>query len=574
MRVIKAFISFLIIISSLTANSQEIEYSPKEYISEDGTIYWNKNLPLYIRVSPYADGQGHLLKSKNPQYANPIYLDTEGVNYIRTRYAVDKESKKIASPLTEVLMPVIADGTGPNSKITFKIAPHHTAKGLHYYGKDLRLQIESVDKHAGVDFIMQQMDNNGYTDYYTDMEVNVEGPHVISYYGVDRVGNKEKTNTKEFIVDLSPPSVTHNINGFADNNVIASTSKMYFTGTDDLSGVYRIYYRFDDQEYRIYNGSNVDFTKLEDGDHILEYYAVDHVKNESGVFTYNFYFDKTAPLTASDILGDRFVVKDKVYFSGRTKMKLTAVDNKIGVKEIRYSIDNSDFELYDQPFYLPSIPGEHSIKYYSLDRLSNRPAGSESYKHNISLVYLDLTGPTVSHRLRGPSFKAAGVQYIGPETQIEVKGIDKESGLQYLTYSLDGDASEQVYTQPFTINNSGDHKIEFFGYDNVNNRNIAGTEVSVDATPPTIYETYSSRSFEYQDGYAIYPHYVTLFLAATDDIVGNDKIYYSINGAKERLYTKPLTDWAKDKIYTIGIRAIDKVGNEAKKEIAFKTSTN
>ncbi len=558
--------------SLIKMEAQEIKYAEKEYIAEDGTIYWNKNLPVYLSISPYPDAQGHLLKSTNPEHSNPIYLDTEGPNFIRTRYAVDRNTKKIASPLVEVVMPIIADGSGPVSAISFLNTERHRSGGVQYFGPNLSISITSSDQLSGLEILNYSLDNSDLQSVISEISVSTEGEHTLTYYGVDRVGNKEEDRVSTFIVDLTPPSVTHNINGFADQNVIASTSKIYFTATDELSGLAQIYYRFDDEEFKPYNGNDVRFSYLDDGDHTLEYYAVDNVDNETGRFRYELYFDKTAPLTASDILGDRFVVDDKIYFSGRTKMKLTAVDNKIGVKEILYSIDQEDFKVYDQPFYLPSIPGEHRIRYYSVDRLSNQPSGSESYKHNISLVYLDLTGPRITHRIRGPFFEAAGVQYISPKTEIIVQGRDGESGLQYLTTSIDDAAAETVYDQPITISTSGQHEIEMFGYDNVNNRNLGKTTVFVDAAPPSIYENFSTAAVSTQDGLQVYPPYVNIFLAATDEIVGNDKIYYSINGSKERLYTRPIGNLRKGTDYTLSIRAIDMVGNESSKEVKFKTA--
>ena len=556
----------------INLDAQEISYAEKEYIDADGTIYWNKNLPVYLSISPYPNAQGHLLKSTNPDHSNPIYLDTEGPNYIRTKYAVDKNSKKIASPLVEVIMPIVADGSGPESSITFLNAERHRSGGIQYYGPSLTVSITSADKLSGLELLNYKLDSEEYQSVSGEIAVASEGEHTLTYYGVDRVGNKEEDQVRTFIVDLTPPSVTHNINGFADQNVIARTSKIYFTATDGISGLAQVYYRFDDEEFRPYNGNNVRFSYLDDGDHTLEYYAVDNVDNETARFSTDLYFDKTAPLTASDILGDRFVVNDKIYFSGRTKMKLTAVDNKIGVKDILYSIDRDEFKTYDQPFYLPSIPGEHRIRYYSEDRLSNKPSGSEAYKHNISLVYLDLTGPSITHRIRGPFFKAAGVQYISPKTEIVVQGNDGESGLQYMTTSIDGAAAETVYNEPITISSSGQHEIEMFGYDNVNNRNVGKTVVYVDATPPTIIENFSTRAVGSDSGLQVYPPYVNIFLAATDEIVGNDKIYYSINGGRERLYSRPIANLRQGSEYTVVIRAIDMVGNESLKEVKFKTA--
>jgi hypothetical protein len=64
---------------------------------------------------------------------------------------------------------------------------------------------------------------------------------------------------------------------------------------------------------------------------------------------------------SADVLGVRFIVGDRIYFSGRTKLKLTAVDKKLGVKEIKYFIDDMG-GAYSDPFYLPSKAGRHINK--------------------------------------------------------------------------------------------------------------------------------------------------------------------------------------------------------------------
>lgn len=569
-----SLILFTMIICAVAMRAQEIEYPAKEHIAADGTIYWNLALPMYLSVSSSPNGQGTLLKSNEPAYTNPMYLDSEGPNYIRTRYAVDKETKKMVLPKVEVLMPVIADGTSPSTSVSFIDAQASRSGGTQYYGPDLKVQLKAIDKLSGVEWLKYSVDNQPFQDYIQNVGMNKEGTHTFSYYAVDYVGNKETTHSTSFVVDLTPPALTHNINGFADDNVIASTSKIYFTGTDELSGVETIYYRFDDEKFKKYDGQNVGFTYLEDGEHRMDYYAVDKVGNRTQDFIFDFYYDKIAPLTASDVLGDRFVIDNKIYFSGRTKMKLTAVDNKIGVKEIMYAIDGEEFKAYDQPFYMPSLSGEHTIKYYSIDRLSNKPTGSETYKHNVSLVYLDLTGPDINYSISGPLFKTAGKQYISPKTKIQLSAKDSESGLQYISYSVDGVAEETTYDEPFTIAATGEHLIEMFAYDNVNNRNIGDTRVFVDGTPPFIIENFSTSSVDYIDGVPVYPPYVTVFLAATDDIVGNDRIYYRINGGTETLYSTPITKLKKGSDYTIDIRAIDMVGNEVSKTITFKTASN
>ena len=75
-------------------------------------LYWNKHLPVYLYLSPNPNGaDAHLLKSESmPRYATPFYFDTEGRNFMRTRWAVDPDTKKAIVPQKEVLWEVYADG--------------------------------------------------------------------------------------------------------------------------------------------------------------------------------------------------------------------------------------------------------------------------------------------------------------------------------------------------------------------------------------------------------------------------------------------------------------------------------
>lgn len=552
--------------------AQVPEIKPKYYIGQDSTLYWNKKLPVYIKLSPTLQGEGvNLISKEFEQYTNPVFLDTEGPNYIRTKYAVDKLTGEVKVPKTEVLFEVVSDGIAPTSQISFKKAQVYSTGNKIYYGKGLEFELNANDKYSGIENIFAAVDDAPIKSFTGSQSISHEGDHTIKYFATDNVGNAESIQTVGFTVDTSAPSITHNINGVADGNTLAGTSTLYLTAVDPLSGVAGSSFRFDDQPFSKYSGNKIDLANLEDGPHSIEYFAEDQVGNRSVTFKFDFYYDKLAPLTASDIIGDKFLYLDKVYFSGRTKMKLTAIDNKIGVKEIKYSIDNGNFLTYEEPFYLPSVQGNHTIKFYSVDRLSNQPSGAEEYKHNINLVYLDLTGPDISHSITGPSFKSANDVFIGPASNIRLVGEDHQSGLQYLAYSIDGALAETKYDKPFQLNtNSGSHKIEMFGYDNVNNRNINQITVLYDANAPKILPNFSVGAVGQVNDLSVYPAHMTLFLAATDEMVGNDKIYFQINSSPEQQYINPISQWQKGTLYKIKIRAIDKVGNEATSELSFR----
>jgi len=266
------------------------------------------------------------------------------------------------------------------------------------------------------------------------------------------------------------------------------------------------------------------------------------------------------------------MVGDRVYFSGRSKLKLTAIDNRSGLKEIRYSINNGPFEEYEDPFYLPAVAGRHTIRYYATDEIGNTSQGN--YAHNMGVVWVDLVGPILSHELSGPNFYRGDVQFISPETQIILKGVDAESGMQYISYSIGNQMEETRFEGSFSIRESGTHLIRYFGYDNVNNRNFNQFEVTVDGEGPEIFNTFSVSPEETgsSDGVDTYPSYVLLYLAATDMLTGNAEIYYSINGARELQYTAPIRRFEKNTSYSVLVRARDQLGNFSEKTIRFNTN--
>ncbi len=570
------FLSATIVAFFFTAlTSQAQESTPKSYVDQEGKLYWNKHMPVYLFIGSTPSKADHMLENTStPEYANPHYLDTEGINFIRSKDAFDIETQRIVEPRIEVMYEVYADGLPPLSAISLDNAPRYTAGGNIYYGKGLTATVTSKDQISGVEQIFYKINTSSFSPYQNIIDMATEGEYAISFYAKDNVGNAEQTKSFAFIVDTTHPESNLNINGITDDNVIAGGSKIYILTEDNLSGVRRTYYKFDDEEFKRYSpGSAINFSYLEDGTHTLTYYSDDNVDNTEAHKTLTFYYDKTAPLMAADVLGDRFVVDDQVYFSGRTKLKLTAVDNKVGVKEIRYSIDGGEFGKYDQPFYLPSVSGEHTVRYYSIDNMENQSASSaggfEEFKHTVNKIYVDLTGPSLSNRILGKQTTRNDTLLIGPTSRIRLSATDGESGLKSITYSINRATAETTYSDAFNIEDEGAYNLEYFGYDNVNNRNVDEFHFQVDATAPSIFFQFTVGAINTRDGLDVYPSDAGLFIAATDRKAGLANIYYSINGGAEKAYGNLINGLRRNKQHTIKARAIDRLGNESESEISF-----
>lgn len=541
------------------------------HVDEDGKYYQRADLPVYLHISTSPNGSSVPLpgqKSAQKELSvKPIMLDGHGRHLIK--HYDGKNSKHNYQYV------IYADGLPPTSSSTFQ-APHVYKKdGLVYYGKNLEVLLETKDQMSGVRDFYYNLDSAGDKLYQDKIPVASEGKHSLQYFATDKVGNTEETKTKEFIVDVTPPKTVSHVVGI-NKNIISLSSKLYLTLSDNNVGVHKTYYRFDEQEWKSYsNKRNISIASLSDGNHTLSFYSMDFLKNQEVEQRFSFYLDRTAPIMSADVLGDKFIIAQQVYFSGRTKLKLTAVDNKSGVKEVWYSVDGGDFQLYKEPFYLPSKSGKHTVRYYAVDNIENQGVeGSidprfDTYRHIVNAVYVDLTGPKLSYNYKGSTFQKGNTLYISPETQLNFGAVDKESGLQKITYKL-GNEEEALYEKPFTVKKSGKQELQIIGYDNVNNRNVVNTQFLVDTEPPTIFYHFSTMPDQDGDANA-YPSYVQLFLGAQDPQTNTEKIYYRINGGAEKLYTGKISGFEKNSKYTISVEVKDKLGNLATEEIIFQT---
>ena len=532
----------------------------KSYVDSLNRFYTQAEMPLYLYVSNSPDQtpmQLPLPQNTGNKEIQPIYLDGHGTHYLRHKDALHHKEDKFI---------IYADGIAPVSRSTFSNATSFTSKGKQFYGKGLSIQLATKDEMSGIENLYYTLNQENYQAYKQILKPENEGEYNLSFYAVDHVGNVEKPKKASFTVDLSAPKSYHNIVGISEEQIISSSTKIYLTTEDSISGVKQTYYYFDDQAERLYvQKTSLPVTQLNDGDHTLTYYSIDQVGNKEEKKSISFYLDKSSPIMSADVLGDRFIVDDKVYFSGRTKLKLTAVDNKAGIKNVMYAVDNQKYNEYKDPFYLPKESGLHTIRYYAVDNMGNQGVDGkqqktyDEYKHNSGQVYVDLTGPVLSHQYVGKSFQKGDSLYIHPGTQIQLKAFDPESGLQKITYNLDQSNEEITFEQPFVIAEEGMHTINYFGYDNVNNRNIKDFTLHVDNKGPEIFTNFSNALNQESSAY---PSYVALYLAATDLNTTISAIYYSINEGAESLYGKPIRGFKKNKNYRIKVRAVDILGNQ------------
>ena len=300
-----------------------IQHPKKYYVDGNGRLFWNRMLPFYLKIMATPGDTGVMLHSEStPQYVDPCFFDTEGKNPVRTIYAVDKTTMKTVVPQLEVLWEVYADGLAPKTVSAFIKSPYYKSPTQRYYGNGLVVPLKATDEMSGVENIYYSVNQANYAKYSDTIRLSTEGEYNLQYYSVDNVGNAEVPIKETFTVDLTTPATVYAIKGLSLGNIISGGTAFILTATDQLSGVAKTYYKIDEGKEILYDGKDILVSSLIDGEHTLSYYSIDKVDNRETVKSYTFYLDKLAPILASDVLGDRFIVNDQVYFSGRTKLKL------------------------------------------------------------------------------------------------------------------------------------------------------------------------------------------------------------------------------------------------------------
>ncbi len=571
----KKYISLLLLLLfCINANAQEqIKAEKRIYTSPEGRIYIQKSLPVYVRIATSSDdnAKSYLLHSEvTKKYSNPMYFDTEGYNTFRSPSEVDTLTKHVVYPLHDIIFEVYSDSRAPKTHIKYGDVKQYIKYKIIYLTGNANITLSATDAMSGVQFTYFSIDGAAYSKYSKPIILDKEKKYTFKYYSVDNVGNVEKVTNREFNIDLTSPVTKLEIKGDKHNNILSARSKIALSSVDNVSGVANIYYSIDAGRKRIYK-YQISVLSLKQGEHKIDYYAIDNVNNKETIKTYDFYIDKTSPILVEEVIGNSFINNGKDYSSGRTQLKLTAVDNKADIKGIYYSLNNAEYKPYEKPVYLSSVSGALTIKSYAVDNVNNRSIASQQSTKN-KASYIDLSGPKLSYYFKGKIFKISDTAFVNKNTKIFLKAIDKESGLNLLNYKIDN-SNEKPYEKPFSISDDNVHKVQVIGYDNVNNTNTLTFNLFGDNVGPEIFSRFSIVSLGKKDFHGemidTYPAEVVLFLSATDQKVAIDNIFYSINGGQEKVYSRFISNLKKGKVYTVKIKAVDLLDNVSVDSVKF-----
>jgi hypothetical protein len=192
------------------------------------------------------------------------------------------------------------------------------------------------------------------------------------------------------------------------------------------------------------------------------------------------------------------------------------------------------------------------------------------------IAKLDFDPPVTSCTLSGTMGQN---NWYKSTVKITLTAVDEGSGVKNTYYKLDG-GSQITYTSPITVSGNGQHTIEYWSVDNIDNTETHSSEsFKIDTLAPTVDITKPDIGIYWRDR-KIWPPFefsllewstpfiirdITIVASANDATSGIDRVEFYIDSVLESTDTTVPYEWNWDKTvfftHTIEVKAYDAAGH-------------
>ncbi len=211
---------------------------------------------------------------------------------------------------------------------------------------------------VGLDQTDYRVDGANWKTYSSPFPLAGEGAHVLEYRSRDLLGNSEAVQSMQMVVDDTPPSTAIAIGEpkyLTGGNFVTSSTPLTLSAADGGVGSNSTFYRLWGGLWSSWRDYSTSFSLAgRDGTWYVEFLSFDYLGNSEAVQNETLILDDTPPVTT---------------ISPSAPFNLTAADSGCGVNVTMYRIDGGSWAYYTVEFTITE--GEHTIYYYSTDRLGN-----------------------------------------------------------------------------------------------------------------------------------------------------------------------------------------------------------
>ncbi len=431
-------------------------------------IYWDfVTYTNGYNIYELVDGEPILVAEK----VNNLSYTLSNLSYANHEYFVTAYSNSFgeSEPSNIVLAKLIVDTEAPVTTID---APKD------WINQKTTVTLSAKDNETGVDNTYYSVDDNNFAAG-TSFTIEDEGVHKVSFYSIDKVGNKESIQTIYIKIDQTAPVTKISESSLWSNQSVT----LKLNATDEQSGVAKTYYSINGSEY--VEGTTVTVDK--EGVNDVSFYSIDQAGNIEKAQTTEVKIDKTAPVTKSDAL--------EVWSKESVTVTFTAEDSQSGVAKTYYSINGSEY--VEGTTLTVDKEGVNEVSFYSVDHAGNIE------KAQTTKVKIDKTAPVTK--------SDAPEAWSKENVTVTFTAEDSQSGVARTYYSING--SEYVEGTTLIVNKEGVNKVSFYSKDQSGNiEKVQTTEVKIDKTAPVISMDLNG---EYKLGSSI-----PLLYSANDDLSG------------------------------------------------------
>ena len=304
-----------------------------------------------------------------------------------------------------------------------------TMGGNNWYISNVLVTLSATDNVSGVESTWYKIDAGYWTFYSTPFTVSTEGEHTVQYYSFDAAGNLENTNSISFQIDQNPPATEHEFDGvIGDEGWFVDDVEVTLSASDAASGVNYTMYKLNEGTWTTYTES---FVVTEDGEHTLYYYSVDLAGNVEPTNEADFKIehDIEPPVTTHEFDG---IMGDNNWYTSNVVVVLSAEDDSAGVDYTMYKLeDDTEWQEYTGPI-LVTEDGEHTIMYFSVDKVGNEETVKGPFDFNI-----DQTVPTIE------------LTWDDENSKLVADADDATSGVAKVEFYVNGEFVGEVTEAPY-----------------------------------------------------------------------------------------------------------------------------
>jgi hypothetical protein len=346
-------------------------------------------------------------------YSKPILIDKPG-----RRVLFFRSTDRVGNAEPTKQMTFVADGTGPVSELKISGGPLKpaTVNGTSYLSTrdSVSFAVESGDKESGVREVFVAQDDKPATRYLKPIFFLQEGPHSLTYYSEDNVGNKETPKTVTLYSVSTAPRTSATVAGKMVNkggvNYARRDLRLKLSAEENAVGLDRIEYRIEPSPEFVIYSEPVKFDKM--GENTVAYRSVDRAGNTEAARTFKVVITESAPQTTVATT-QTLVVRDAITYSPSPNVVSLQVEpNGVGIEQTMVSVNDAPFSVYNGPFTITAEQKVHKISFKSVDELGNEETPKTVTYHMIgSMPVVDLfvsDGVNLQEQVRTDFFDRPG----------------------------------------------------------------------------------------------------------------------------------------------------------------------